>query len=116
MGGDDRWRGDGHRRRRSLVGIPLWHRARTGATALQSTRRRVGSRCDRGESRRLEKDVAQRADPMEHQADDMEQRSSELADDVSDARDDWERKRRDPNVPGAPEPEEEADASHDAER
>ncbi len=53
----------------------------------------------------LEKDVAQHADAMEDQADAMEQRSSELADDVSDARDDWERKRRDPSVPGAPEPE-----------
>ena len=55
----------------------------------------------------LEKDVAKQADAMEHQADDMEARSSELADDVSGARDDWERKRRDPGVPGAPEPDEE---------
>ena len=54
----------------------------------------------------LEQDVAQHADELEHQADDMQRRSSDLADDVSDARDDWERKRRDPAVPGAPEPEE----------
>ncbi len=54
----------------------------------------------------LEKDVSKQADAMQHQADDMKQRSSDLAGDVSDARDEWERKRRDPNVPGAPEPEE----------
>jgi hypothetical protein len=54
----------------------------------------------------LEQDVAQHADELEHQADDMQRRSSDLADDISDARDDWERKRRDPAVPGAPEPEE----------
>ncbi len=53
---------------------------------------------------KLEKDVAQHADELDDQAHAMEQRSSELADDVSDARDDWDRKRRDPNVPGAPEP------------
>ena len=65
----------------------------------------------------LEKDVTQHADEMERQADDMEERSSGLADDVSDARDDWDRKRRDPNVPGAPEPEEDTgDSPADAAR
>jgi hypothetical protein len=59
----------------------------------------------------LEKDVAQHGDELEQQADEMERRSSELADDVSDARDDWERKRRDPGVPGAPEPEEDTGES-----
>ena len=59
----------------------------------------------------LEKDVAKHADEMEQQADDMEKRSSELADDVFNARDDWERKRRDPGVPGAPEPEEDTGES-----
>ena len=65
----------------------------------------------------LEKDVGKQADAMEHDADDMEQRSSDLGDDVSNARDDWERKRRDPSVPGAPEPEEDTEKSPaDAER
>ncbi|MGB0096680.1 MAG: hypothetical protein WBP81_29600 [Solirubrobacteraceae bacterium] len=59
----------------------------------------------------LEKDVAQQADEMEQHADDMEKRSSELADDASEARDHWERKRRDPSVPGAPEPEEDTGES-----
>jgi hypothetical protein len=63
----------------------------------------------------LEKAVAHHADEMEDQADDMERRSSELAEDVSDARDHWERKRRDPSVPGAPEPEGDA-SSEDAPR
>jgi hypothetical protein len=66
---------------------------------------------------KLEQDVAQHADAMEDQADDMEQRSSELADDVSAARGDWERKRRDPAVPGAPEPEQDTgDSPADAAR
>ena len=65
----------------------------------------------------LEQDVAQHADAMEDQADAMEERSSELADDVSGACDDWERKRRDPAVPGAPEPEEDTgDSPADAGR
>jgi hypothetical protein len=65
----------------------------------------------------LEKDVSQQADAMEQTADEMEQRSSDLGDDVSDARGDWERKRRDPNVPGAPEPDEDTGKSPaDAER
>ncbi len=65
----------------------------------------------------LEKDVAQQADAMERDAAEMEQRSSELGEEVSGVRDDWERKRRDPNVPGAPEPEEDTGESPaDAER
>jgi hypothetical protein len=59
----------------------------------------------------LEKDVGKQADALERDADDMEQRSSELADDVSGARQEWERKRRDPKVPGAPEPEEDTGKS-----
>ena len=78
---------------------------------LKAARVRVGTDVTEENRAELEKDVAKQADEMEQQADDMEARSSELADDVSGARDDWERKRRDPGVPGAPEPAEETGES-----
>ena len=37
----------------------------------------------------------------------MHRRSEELGAEVASAREEWERKRADPNVPGAPQPEEE---------
>ena len=43
----------------------------------------------------------ERAEPV---ADDMERRSEELAREIEDVKDDWERKKADPRVPGAPEP------------
>ncbi len=55
----------------------------------------------------LGKRVAERADAIEREADEMEHRSTQLAGQISDVRDEWERKRRDPGVPGAPEPERE---------
>jgi hypothetical protein len=45
------------------------------------------------------------ADQMEREGDQMEQRSAELGDEISDVRDDWQRKRADEGVPGAPPPE-----------
>jgi hypothetical protein len=45
------------------------------------------------------------ADQREREADEMERRSQELESQASDARDDWARKRADPSVPGAPEPD-----------
>jgi hypothetical protein len=58
-----------------------------------------------------ETDPGQLADHLEDEADDLEQRSRELAQDTDDAAQDWQRKRSDPNVPGAPEPtEDEPDA------
>jgi hypothetical protein len=44
------------------------------------------------------------ADQLEHEAAELQQQSEKLHGDVADVRDDWERKRREPNVPGAPEP------------
>ncbi len=65
----------------------------------------------------LEQDVGKQADALEHQADEMQERAEALGEDADDARQDWERKRRDPNVPGAPQPEEETGKSPaDAER
>lgn len=45
----------------------------------------------------------ERADELERELDEMEERSERLDDEVSDAREDWERKKGDPSVPGAPE-------------
>ena len=45
------------------------------------------------------------ADRREHEVDELEQRSQELESQASDARGDWARKRADPGVPGAPEPD-----------
>jgi hypothetical protein len=43
-----------------------------------------------------------RADELERELDEMEERSERLDDEVSDAREDWERKKADSSVPGAP--------------
>jgi uncharacterized protein YukE len=48
------------------------------------------------------------ADQMKQEGDEMERRSAELGDEISDVRDDWQRKRADEGVPGAPPPEDEA--------
>jgi hypothetical protein len=45
------------------------------------------------------------ADQIEQEGDKMEQRSAELGDEISDVRDDWQRKRADEGVPGAPPPQ-----------
>ena len=52
-----------------------------------------------------ENDHQELADAGERQADELEQRSEELQSEVKDARADWERKRSDDSVPGAPAPE-----------
>jgi hypothetical protein len=54
------------------------------------------------------------ADQMQQEGDEMKQRSAELGDEISDVRDDWQRKRADEGVPGAPPPEE-SDESEDSE-
>ena len=45
------------------------------------------------------------ADDLEHQADRLEADSERVEHEIDDTRKDWERKRRDPDVPGAPPPE-----------
>jgi hypothetical protein len=47
-----------------------------------------------------------RADRVERELDDMERESEELGDRIDAARKDWERKKGDPSVPGADEPQE----------
>jgi hypothetical protein len=39
---------------------------------------------------------------LERELDEMEERSEQLDDEISDAREDWERKKGDASVPGAP--------------
>ena len=43
-----------------------------------------------------------RADELARESDDMEERSERLEDEISDAREDWEAKKADDSVPGAP--------------
>lgn len=43
-----------------------------------------------------------RAKDLEGELKEMEERSERLEDAVADAREDWERKKDDPSVPGAP--------------
>lgn len=45
----------------------------------------------------------------ERAADDMEERSERLEDEISDVREDWERKKADSGVPGAPPDDEDTD-------
>ena len=44
----------------------------------------------------------ERAAEAEYELADMEERAERLEDDIDDAREDWERKKQDPSVPGAP--------------
>ena len=44
------------------------------------------------------------ADHLESEADDLEQRSRKLEEQIHEAAQDWQRKRSDPGVPGAPPP------------
>ncbi len=50
------------------------------------------------------------ADELEEEADRLQRQSQRLREEVSDVREDWERKRADQNVPGAPAPEGEDEA------
>jgi flagellar biosynthesis chaperone FliJ len=43
----------------------------------------------------------QHADRLEHELDDMQQQADRLGEEVDETRKDWERKQRDPAVPGA---------------
>jgi hypothetical protein len=44
------------------------------------------------------------ADRLERELGDMERQSERVGAEIDDAREDWERKKRDPAVPGASEP------------
>ena len=47
----------------------------------------------------------EQADRLERETDEMAQRSERLESEITDVREDWERKRQDESVPGAPAPE-----------
>jgi hypothetical protein len=47
---------------------------------------------------------------LEHDLDEMEEQSERLEDEIEDAREDWDRKKRDPSVPGATGEPDRADA------
>jgi hypothetical protein len=51
-----------------------------------------------------EDDPQKLAEALEREAEDLERRSQELQQKVDDARQEWERKRADAGVPGAPPP------------
>jgi hypothetical protein len=51
------------------------------------------------------------ADQLEHEAAELQKQSEKLHGDVAEVREDWERKRHDPDMPGALEP---MDPSDDA--
>jgi hypothetical protein len=57
-------------------------------------------------------DPGKLADDLEHEADELEQRSQDLEEQIDEAAQEWEQKRADPSVPGAPPPaKDEDDAS-----
>jgi uncharacterized small protein (DUF1192 family) len=43
--------------------------------------------------------------PPEREVEEMEERSDRLEDEIEETRSDWERKKRDPSVPGAEPPD-----------
>ena len=62
-----------------------------------------------------QRDPGELADQREREADQMEKKTDQLEGKTDDVRQDWERKRRDEGVPGAPAPEDpEADDSEPA--
>jgi hypothetical protein len=52
-----------------------------------------------------ERDPHELAQRLERETDELEHQGREVKDAVKETREDWERKRRDENVPGAPPPE-----------
>ena len=56
-----------------------------------------------------------KADELERELDDMEQRSEQLDEQIEAARDDWERKKGDSGVPGAPPADEDRSAEREPE-
>jgi hypothetical protein len=52
-----------------------------------------------------ERDPKELSQALEREADELQRQGREVKDAVDEAREDWEHKRRDDNVPGAPPPE-----------
>jgi hypothetical protein len=58
-----------------------------------------------------ERDIGRRADALEEEADRLEDASENVGGEIAEARSDWERKKGDPQAPGAWEESEEDDES-----
>jgi hypothetical protein len=58
-------------------------------------------------------DPGKLADQLEDEADELEERSKKLKQETEDVAQDWERKRSDESVPGAPPPENDGDEQED---
>ena len=56
----------------------------------------------------------ERAQDLERELDEMEEHSDRLEEEVADAREDWERKKADSSVPGAPPDSGDDDAGEDS--
>jgi predicted nucleic acid-binding Zn-ribbon protein len=56
-----------------------------------------------------ETDPDRMADELEQEADELKRRSEELEEQTENVSREWERKRSDPNVPGAPPPDDSED-------
>ena len=61
-----------------------------------------------------EQDPGELAKELEQQADHLERHSDEVQEHLGDAREDWQRKRRDENVPGAPPPDADENREQDS--
>jgi hypothetical protein len=62
-----------------------------------------------GAGRNPDTDPDQLADELDEQGDELEARSEHLEEKVIEVQREWDRKRSDPNVPGANPPEDEAE-------
>jgi hypothetical protein len=56
------------------------------------------------------------ANELEREADALKRENEKLSQDIADAKDDWQSKRNDPSVPGAPAPPEREEDDGDDER
>ncbi len=52
-----------------------------------------------------DQDPRRLSEELEKETDELRRHSSELEDQIGETRQDWERKRRDESIPGAPSPE-----------
>jgi hypothetical protein len=56
---------------------------------------------------------SEQAERLEREADELERRSDRLGDEIAATREDWERKRREEAVPGAPPQDGEPDSARE---
>jgi len=61
-----------------------------------------------------QEDPGELANELEQQTDHLKRYSDEVQQNLEDARDDWQRKRQDENVPGAPPPDPDEEPEDDS--